>query len=239
MNPPAGGYRYRLRRVGGPTVASGRARGATLRLNVPESAGEGLYTLRCREAPSGRRRSHGVRRRSRSAVGQAQETCWSSSPRSPGRRPESGRHRRRRLSRSLPAAPAGKQRVAAARFLAAGEFRAVSPRARARCRVSRRGRSRGLASARPRTPRSPPTPRPRSTTSRSSLHRRRALDHRAARRRADARSSSAGARSRSSRRTPSAAPSRSATELVTVRPTIASATSSASRSRTSPRHPHR
>ena len=45
VNPPPGGYRYRLRAVGGRTVASGRERGATLRLRPPRS-GTGLYTLR-------------------------------------------------------------------------------------------------------------------------------------------------------------------------------------------------
>ncbi|MBJ7458416.1 MAG: hypothetical protein JHD02_04430 [Thermoleophilaceae bacterium] len=45
VNPPSGGYSYRLTRVGGPTIASGRARGATLRVNVPRVSG-GLYTMR-------------------------------------------------------------------------------------------------------------------------------------------------------------------------------------------------
>ncbi len=45
VNPPSGGYRYRLRRVGGATVTSGTARGATLRFRVPEDAAAGLYTL--------------------------------------------------------------------------------------------------------------------------------------------------------------------------------------------------
>lgn len=45
VNPPSGGYNYKLTRVGGPTIASGRARGATLRIDVPRTAG-GLYTLR-------------------------------------------------------------------------------------------------------------------------------------------------------------------------------------------------
>ncbi|MBI5311285.1 MAG: hypothetical protein HZB14_09735 [Actinobacteria bacterium] len=55
VNPPPGGYRYRLRRAGGETVADGSDRGATLSLRVPPSAGEGLYTLSlsARRSPSG------------------------------------------------------------------------------------------------------------------------------------------------------------------------------------------
>jgi hypothetical protein len=45
VNPPSGGYAYKLQRVGGPTIASGSARGATLRVAIPRVAG-GLYTLR-------------------------------------------------------------------------------------------------------------------------------------------------------------------------------------------------
>jgi hypothetical protein len=45
VNPPSGGYSYRLQRVGGPAIASGRARGTTLRIDIPRTAG-GLYTLR-------------------------------------------------------------------------------------------------------------------------------------------------------------------------------------------------
>jgi hypothetical protein len=45
VNPPPGGYRYRLRRVGGDTVTSGVARSATLRFRVPKDAVPGLYTL--------------------------------------------------------------------------------------------------------------------------------------------------------------------------------------------------
>lgn len=45
VNPPSGGYSYKLTRVGGPTIASGRARGQTLRIDIPKVAG-GLYTLR-------------------------------------------------------------------------------------------------------------------------------------------------------------------------------------------------
>lgn len=44
VNPPSGGYTFRLSAVGGATVASGRGRGPTLRVNVPRVAG-GLYTL--------------------------------------------------------------------------------------------------------------------------------------------------------------------------------------------------
>jgi hypothetical protein len=43
--PPSGGYTYRLQRLGGGTIASGRARGQTLRVNVPRVS-PGLYTLR-------------------------------------------------------------------------------------------------------------------------------------------------------------------------------------------------
>ncbi|MGH2960482.1 MAG: N,N-dimethylformamidase beta subunit family domain-containing protein [Solirubrobacterales bacterium] len=45
VNPPSGGYSYRLQRVGGPAIASGRARGATLRVDIPRTS-PGLYTLR-------------------------------------------------------------------------------------------------------------------------------------------------------------------------------------------------
>jgi hypothetical protein len=45
VNPPSGGYAYKLTQVGGQTVARGRARGATLRVNIPRVDG-GLYTLR-------------------------------------------------------------------------------------------------------------------------------------------------------------------------------------------------
>jgi hypothetical protein len=45
VNPPSGGYAYKLTQVGGATVASGRARGATLRVDVPR-VNAGLYTLR-------------------------------------------------------------------------------------------------------------------------------------------------------------------------------------------------
>lgn len=55
VNPPAGGYRYRLRRVGGETIADGRGRGSTLSVRVPASAAEGLYTLSlvARRRPAG------------------------------------------------------------------------------------------------------------------------------------------------------------------------------------------
>ena len=42
--PPRGGYRWRLRRVGGETVERGSGRGATLRFEVPRVA-NGLYEL--------------------------------------------------------------------------------------------------------------------------------------------------------------------------------------------------
>lgn len=46
VNPPAGGYRWRLARPGaGTSIVGGRARGSTLSLRVPESAQEGLHTL--------------------------------------------------------------------------------------------------------------------------------------------------------------------------------------------------
>ncbi len=43
--PPPGGYTWRLVQVGGSTVARGRARGATLRAQIPDDAA-GLFTLR-------------------------------------------------------------------------------------------------------------------------------------------------------------------------------------------------
>lgn len=45
VTPPRGGYTYRLIRVGGNTVARGRARGSTLRFEIPRTA-VGLYELR-------------------------------------------------------------------------------------------------------------------------------------------------------------------------------------------------
>jgi hypothetical protein len=45
VNPPSGGYSFKLSRVGGQTIASGHARGATLRVDIPRTA-SGLYTLR-------------------------------------------------------------------------------------------------------------------------------------------------------------------------------------------------
>lgn len=56
VNPPPGGYSYSLRRVGGDTEASGRARGATLRIRVPR-AQNGLYelTIKARRAIYGER----------------------------------------------------------------------------------------------------------------------------------------------------------------------------------------
>lgn len=58
VNPPPGGYRWRLTRVGGATVAEGADRGATLGLRVPASAEEGLYEL----SLSARRATAGVGR---------------------------------------------------------------------------------------------------------------------------------------------------------------------------------
>lgn len=45
VNPPSGGYTYRLQRVGGPAIATGSGRGPTLRIDVPRTSA-GLYTLR-------------------------------------------------------------------------------------------------------------------------------------------------------------------------------------------------
>lgn len=45
VNPPSGGYTYRLQRVGGPAIATGRGRGPTLRIDIPRTSA-GLYTLR-------------------------------------------------------------------------------------------------------------------------------------------------------------------------------------------------
>lgn len=45
VTPPSGGYRYRLTQFGGETVARGRARGATLRFEIPRTPA-GLYELR-------------------------------------------------------------------------------------------------------------------------------------------------------------------------------------------------
>jgi hypothetical protein len=58
VNPPPGGYTYKLKRVGGETEASGRARGATLRLRMPRAT-RGLYelTIKARRAVSGQRGS--------------------------------------------------------------------------------------------------------------------------------------------------------------------------------------
>lgn len=44
VNSPTGGFKYRLRRVGGTTVKRGTGRGATLRMRVPDVR-SGLYTL--------------------------------------------------------------------------------------------------------------------------------------------------------------------------------------------------
>jgi hypothetical protein len=58
VNPPPGGYSYKLTRVGGETEDSGRARGATLRVRVPRAA-KGLYelTIKARRAVYGQRGS--------------------------------------------------------------------------------------------------------------------------------------------------------------------------------------
>ncbi|MFY9487774.1 MAG: N,N-dimethylformamidase beta subunit family domain-containing protein [Solirubrobacterales bacterium] len=45
VNAPAGGYRFRLRNLGGQTIANGRGRGSTLRMTVPGDAADGVYRL--------------------------------------------------------------------------------------------------------------------------------------------------------------------------------------------------
>jgi hypothetical protein len=45
VDPPSGGYTYRLTQVGGATVARGKARGRTLRVDIPNDL-SGLFTLR-------------------------------------------------------------------------------------------------------------------------------------------------------------------------------------------------